>query len=292
LSKLFCLLLFILNCQESSVDLNGIRWIHGSADCTKNTEDPIQAVQYNSSTWILRQNKCVNYEAPFLFLFIGDDKALLMDTGATSDAGAFPIYDTVIRIIHEWEKENKKKLSLIVAHTHSHGDHWMGDGQFKGKPNTTIVGLTESDVQQFFQLKDWPEKINTFELGNRKVEIIPIPGHDKTSLALYDAQTQFLLTGDTFYPGRLYVRDWTAFKQSIQRLVDFTSQHKISYLIGNHIEMSATTGKDYPTGTVWQPDEHVLPLTVNDLRQLNTGLIELGEQPLRKVFDHFIVVPK
>jgi hydroxyacylglutathione hydrolase len=292
LIKLFCLLLFILNCQESSVDLNGIRWIHGSADCTKNTEDPIQAVQYNSSTWILRQNKCVNYEAPFLFLFIGDDKALLMDTGATSDAGAFPIYDTVIRIIHEWEKENKKKLSLIVAHTHSHGDHWMGDGQFKGKPNTTIVGLTESDVQQFFQLKDWPERTNTFELGNRKVEIIPIPGHDKTSLALYDAQTQFLLTGDTFYPGRLYVRDWTAFKQSIQRLVDFTSQHKISYLIGNHIEMSATTGKDYPTGTVWQPDEHVLPLTVNDLRQLNTGLIELGEQPLRKVFDHFIVVPK
>ena len=42
------------------------------------------------------------------------------------------------------------------------------------------------------------------------------------SIALYDRRTGLLLTGDTLYPGRLYVRDGPAFAASIQRLVAFT----------------------------------------------------------------------
>jgi hydroxyacylglutathione hydrolase len=128
-------------------------------------------------------------------------------------------------------------------------------------------------------------------LGNRSVEIIPIPGHDKTSIAVYDLKSKLLLTGDTFYPGRLYVRDWSAFKQSIQRLADFTSNHKIDYLAGNHIEMSNTRGKDYPTGSTYQPDESPLPLSAKDLKELNEALQKM-EKPERKVFDKFIVSPK
>jgi len=40
-------------------------------------------------------------EAPFIFLFIGDDKALLMDTGATKKQDIFPLYETVKEIINE-----------------------------------------------------------------------------------------------------------------------------------------------------------------------------------------------
>ncbi|HEY5825377.1 MAG TPA: MBL fold metallo-hydrolase [Cyclobacteriaceae bacterium] len=273
--------------------LETIKWISGSADCAKNKDVPIQVVRYNANTWILRQNKCIHYEAPFLFLFIGETKALLMDTGATSDANSFPIQATVDQLIATWQKENNKKVELVVAHTHSHSDHWTGDVQFKNKPNTTVVGLSEADVQQFFNFKNWPEQITSFDLGNRKVELIPIPGHDKTSIALYDEQTQLLLTGDSFYPGRLYVRDWIAFKKSIQRLVDFTANHKISYLVGNHIEMSTTAGKDYTTGSKWHPEEHSLPLTIDDLNIINRWLNESSsDQPVYKVFNDFIVVPK
>lgn len=272
--------------------LEAIKWISGSVDCKQNTDVPIQIVRYDANTWILRQNKCVNYEAPFMFLFIGDTKALLMDTGATADPDSFPLRSTVDQLIETWQNENRKEVALVVAHTHSHSDHWTGDVQFKDRPNTTVVGLTEQDVRQFFHFKNWPEHNAGFDLGNRKLELIPIPGHDKTSIAVYDYQSQLLLTGDSFYPGRLYVRDWMVFKQSIQRLVDFISQHKISYLVGNHIEMSTTPGIDYPTGSTWHPAEHPLPLTGGELQSLNKELKQLGDQPTRKTFNNFIVVPK
>ena len=60
------------------------------------------------------------------------------------------------------------------------------------------------------------------DLGDRVIDVIPIPGHEKSSIALYDRQTGVLLTGDTLYPGRLYVpaADFATFVESVQRLVD------------------------------------------------------------------------
>ncbi len=66
---------------EETIDLNAQNWIHGAENCEENIDSPIQVVKYNNNTWILRQNKCTNFEAPFMFLFFGEDKALLMDTG-------------------------------------------------------------------------------------------------------------------------------------------------------------------------------------------------------------------
>ena len=77
--------------QKPTVNLYQVNWIKGAAECEKNNDPAIQVVQYNYNTYILRQNKCVNYEAPFMFLFLGDKKALLMDTGATEEESKFPL---------------------------------------------------------------------------------------------------------------------------------------------------------------------------------------------------------
>lgn len=287
-------LLPLLSCkvfQKTTTDLNKTTWIHGTADCKDSTDPPIQVVQYNYNTWILRENKCVNYEAPFMFLFIGHAKALLMDAGATFSADKFPLRKTVDSLVNKWEKANNTQVQLIVAHTHSHGDHTAGDVQFKNDPHTTVVGLKVEDVASFFKINNWPQQSSAIDIGGRILEIIPIPGHHKTSIAVYDNETKILLPGDSFYPGRLYVNDWPAFKLSTQRLVDFTAQHKISYILGNHIEMTNTPGKDYPIGTTFQPDEHMLPLKVQDLLILNNALKELGDKPERKTFDNFIIYP-
>lgn len=275
---------------EEAVDLNVQSWIHGAENCEGNTDPPIQVVQYTSNTWILRQNKCTNYEAPFLFLFIGEEKALLMDTGATEEEDIFPLYEIVNGILNEWEVKNGK-VELIVAHTHKHGDHYAADGQFEGKANTTIVGLEVEDVKGFFKLSNWPNGIVNFDLGNRLMKIIPIPGHQASSIAVYDTSTKILLTGDTFYPGRLYVKDWDAFKKSIQRLAEFTNKHEISYILGNHIEMTQTPGLDYPIETIYQPNEHQLPLSITQLKDLSEALNKLGEIPRRAVYDSFIIFP-
>jgi hydroxyacylglutathione hydrolase len=289
--KILALFIFVFFLSCKVTNLNKTKWIDGAANCSENTDPPIQVVQYNHNTWILRESKCVNYEAPFMFLFLGDKKALLMDAGATFSETKFPLRKTVDSLVSKWEKANNTQVELVVAHTHSHGDHTAGDIQFKNSPNTTVVGLKVEDVQSFFKLENWPLQSSKIDLGDRVLEIIPIPGHHKTSIAVYDNETRILLTGDSFYPGRLYVNDWQAFKLSTQRLVNFTSTHKISYILGNHIEMSNTPGKDYPIGTTFQPDEHILPLKVKDLLSLNEALIKLGDKPTREVHDDFIIYP-
>jgi len=294
--KIFILFALVscLSCkvyQKTAIKLDKTEWIHGAADCKENSDPPIQVVQYNYNTWILRQSKCTNYEGPFMFLFLGNKKALLMDAGATKDEKQFPLRATVNDLISKWEKAAHTKVALIVAHTHGHGDHTAGDIQFKDNPNTTVAGLGVDDVKSFFKIENWPFQNSKIDLGDRVLEIIPIPGHQKASIAVYDYETKILLSGDSFYPGRLYINDWPSFKLSTQRLVDFTSQHKISYILGNHIEMTKTPGKDYPIGTRFQPDEHILPLKVRDLLLLNEALKSLGDKPVRKVYDDFIIYP-
>ena len=286
-------IIFICSCKpsvEETVDLHVQNWIHGSENCEDNVDPPIQIVKYNSNTWILRQNKCTNYEAPFMFLLFGEDKALLMDTGATKDDDIFPLYKTVKQIINDWSEKNGE-VELIVAHTHKHGDHYAADGQFEGKPHTTVVGLEVEDLKNFYNISNWPEEIVNFELGNRLIKIIPIPGHQASSIAVYDTSTKILLTGDTFYPGRLYVKDWKAFKKSIERLVKFTDNNEISTILGNHIEMTQIPGVDYPMGTIYQPKEHQLPLGVVTLKKLSSALIQLGDNPTKEVHDSFIIYP-
>ena len=292
LALIVCSLFSCKTSQNTTTNLNKIKWISGSSNCKENNDSLIQVVKYNDNTFILRQNKCTNYEAPFLFLFLGNKNALLMDTGATEDEIQFPLYKTVKKIISEWEKNIKNPIDLIVAHTHAHGDHIAGDIQFKNKVGTVVVGLNVSDITSYFKLKNWPLQNGQIDLGNRIIEIIPIPGHQPASIALYDHATKILLTGDSFYPGRLYVRDWAAYKLSIQRLVDFSAAHKISYFLGNHIEMTNTVGKDYPTGTTYQPEEHILPLTFKDLKELNKALHIAGNIPKHEIHNSFIIDPK
>src|SRR5688500_8688186 len=80
-----------------------VRWIHGSADCATNSDPPLQAHAFDRDTYILRQNKCLNYEGPFLYLLFGRERALLLDTGAAPDSGdELPVRAAVDGIIGRW----------------------------------------------------------------------------------------------------------------------------------------------------------------------------------------------
>ena len=269
-----------------------VTWIHGAQDCQTNTDPPIQIHRYNEHTYMLRQNKCIDYEAPFLYLLFGGEKVFLQDTGATAAATRFPIRDTVQSIITQWlEAQNKRSMQLIVTHSHSHGDHIAGDEQFRGQPNTTVVDTTLAAVTRFFGITAWPTQIVTYDLGERRLDIIPVPGHEATHIAVYDRQTGILLTGDTLYPGRLYIRNWRAYKASISRLVAFSQTHPITHVLGTHIEMSNVAGRDYPRGSTYQPQEHVLQLTPTHLLQLHKAVRVMGTTPSRKILDDFIIYP-
>ena len=63
-------------------------WISGT-DCANDPE--VQVEMYNANTIILRQSMCTNFEGPFMYLFFGDDKVLMLDSGA----GNIPIAGVV-----------------------------------------------------------------------------------------------------------------------------------------------------------------------------------------------------
>src|SRR4051812_22009640 len=55
-------------------------WYAGDSTCAGRPNFQVHA--YNEDFYILRQAACTNYEKPFLYLLFGDERALLLDTGA------------------------------------------------------------------------------------------------------------------------------------------------------------------------------------------------------------------
>jgi glyoxylase-like metal-dependent hydrolase (beta-lactamase superfamily II) len=159
-------------------------------------------------------------------------------------------------------------------------------------PGVTVVGTSPEAVQKFFGLKAWPDSTATFDLGGRQLDVVPIPGHERASIAIYDRRTGILLTGDTMYPGRLYVADATAFAKSARRLVDFTRDLRVAHVLGAHIEEARTPFLDYPIGTKFQPDEHKLELTRGHLLELNAALEQMGGTIVRRAMADFTIWPK
>jgi glyoxylase-like metal-dependent hydrolase (beta-lactamase superfamily II) len=245
--------------------------------------------EYNPDFYIIRESGCTNYEKPFLYLLFGKDRAMLEDTGAGKPETA----KIVNEVMAKWlQRNNRASIPLVVTHSHSHGDHVAGDAQFKDKPNLTYIPLTVEDTQKAFQIAKWPEEFGQIDLGERILDVIPIPGHDKLSIAFYDRQTGVLLTGDSVYPGRLYVSDFPEFARSTQRLVDFTKGKIVTHLLGTHIEEANTPYLDYPVRTVFQPDEHPLALSRGTLLELNEACIAMRDKPVRYALRDITIWPR
>lgn len=267
-----------------------VRWIHGSPSARHNRDPELQVHHYDRHTVILRQNKAVHYEAPFLYLLFGNDRALLVDTGATPQPELFPLRATVDRLLGGWLAAHPRdRYELLVAHSHSHGDHVAGDGQLAVRPHTTVVGADLAAVTGFLGLPGWPEGTAQVDLGDRVLDVVPSPGHDEPAVTWYDHATGLMLTGDTLYPGRLYVFDWPAFTTTVDRLLAFAEDHPVAHLLGCHIEMTRSPGLDYVIRTTYQPEEPPLELSLADLRALRRAIEEVGDTPGIHPYEKFVL---
>lgn len=230
---------------------------------------------YDDRTAIIRQALHTNFEGPFVYLLLGETRALLLDTGTG--------HADLPALVHELVGNR----GLVVAHTHGHGDHVGGDAGFE-----RVVGRSAEEVADYFGLDNWPYDTGTIDLGKRIVDVVPIPGHQGADIALYDRDTRLLFTGDSLYPGRLYVKDWPAFRASVARLGQFVAAgNPVEWVLGAHIELTGVPGKDYAMGADVHPGEHVLQLSPAVLSELVQVVAAAGEQPVRIVRDHFIVCP-
>ena len=261
------------------------RWRDQNPDCEH--AQAFRVHEYNPTFYILRQSGCTHFEKPFLYLLLGSKEALLVDTGAR---GA-DISKTVGELVRRKSAHETNPLPLLVLHSHGHGDHTAGDAALRGRAATRVISAQPQAIMDFFKLKNWPAEIAQYDLGDRVVDILPIPGHEPASVAIYDRLTGILLTGDTLYPGRLYVRDSRAFVDSIDRLVNFTRTREVTHVLGAHIENTRTPYRDYPEGTTFQPEEHELELGRAHLLELQSALRQMGDHLERRLLRDFTVWP-
>lgn len=223
-------------------------------------QPPIEVHPYNSTTFVLRENLCATFEGPFMYLLVGRTRALLIDTGAVTDASKMPLAKTVIDLL-------PANLPLLVVHTHRHTDHRAGDPQFAHLPNVQVLGFDLESVKRFYGFTHWPEGVAHIDLGDRIVDVIPTPGHNLTEVSFYDRYTALFFSGDFLMPGRLLVNDTDADIASAKRAAAFMRDKPVSYVLGGHIEENAAD-KLFPWETRYHPDEHVLQMTKADLLAL------------------------
>ena len=155
-----------------------------------------------------------------MYLVTGSERALLIDTGmGVGDLAG--------------EARALTSLPLIVANSHGHPDHISGNGQF------ARVYIAEGDREA--ATRPWPEEERVFnrkhfflgekprtpppefvfekwgasvaaeippiqpgqvfDLGGKRLEAFPIPGHTPGSMAFLDRQERLMFVGDAILAG-------------------------------------------------------------------------------------------
>jgi hydroxyacylglutathione hydrolase len=275
LSILFGIGLLVASCcapaqiAAGSSDGNwDVHWNEGARDCKASPQAPIEVHAYNPKTFVLRENLCATFEAPFMYLLIGSTKALLIDTGDVADPNQMPLAKTVMNLL---PGDEPAKLPLLVVHTHRHLDHRAGDGQFAHLPNVQVVGFDIDSVRRYYNFTDWPNGLAQIDLGDRTIDVMPTPGHNETEVSFYDRNTGLFFSGDFLMPGRLLIDDTNADLASAKRVAAFVKDRPVTFVLGGHIELDAT-GETFPWESQYHPHEHALQMSKDDLLALPAAI--------------------
>ena len=186
------------------------------------------------------------------YLMVGTKQALLFDTGM----GIGNVKAIVARLTSR---------PIVVLNSHTHDDHVGGNWQFpfiygmdtaftrtnaKGSRQDAQSEIAKDQIcgalaKNFdpakYSTKPW--KISLFvrdgfkvNLGGRTVEIIATPGHTPDSISIIDRGNGLLFTGDTFYPGEIWLyrpeTDFPAYLASTKKLAGLAPEIKL--VLGAH----------------------------------------------------------
>ena len=186
------------------------------------------------------------------YLIVGTRQALLFDTGM----GIGNIKAIVARLTSR---------PIVVLNSHTHDDHVGGNWQFpfvfgmntaftrasaKGSREDAQAEIAKDQIcgalpKTFdptkYSTKPWKISLAVHDgfkvnLGGRTVEIIATPGHTPDSISLVDRANGLLFTGDTFYPGEIWLyrpeTDLPAYLASVRKLAAMAPQIKL--VLGAH----------------------------------------------------------
>ncbi len=181
-----------------------------------------------------------NFQEVISYLILGTEKALLFDSGMGLDS-----ISTVVKEL--------TNLPITVINSHTHYDHIGSNHEFDNilalnsdytknwaengwnhelvKQEVTTEAfclqmLPNTDTANYhvkpFAISEFIKDGHVIDLGQRKIEIISVPGHTPDAMALFDRESGYLWTGDTFYEATIWLffdgTDLDAYEESIRRL--------------------------------------------------------------------------
>lgn len=159
----------------------------------------------SSGVWALEQ------EIVRCFLIVGQQRALLLDTGAEPC--------DLMGMIREITP-----LPLVVLNTHGDGDHTANNNQFRdihAHPNefATIRRFRPDLTSTLHPITE----LSAFDLGDRVLHVIETPGHTPGSICLLDRKNRILFSGDTLSYGPVFLggdhRDIHTYRETLVKLM-------------------------------------------------------------------------
>lgn len=186
------------------------------------------------------------------YLILGKDRALLFDTGM----GIGDLKALTQSLTH---------LPIVVLNSHTHDDHVGSNWQFetvygmdteftrqsaKGSKQAAQAEIAPGEVcgplpagfdraayaTRPWKIAKWMHDGDRINLGGRSLEIIATPGHTPDAICLFDRANGLLFTGDTYYPGTVWIyrpeTDLVAYGKSVQKLAAL--QRQVKLVLGAH----------------------------------------------------------
>jgi glyoxylase-like metal-dependent hydrolase (beta-lactamase superfamily II) len=186
------------------------------------------------------------------YLIEGKSRALMFDTGmGIGDLKALTAKLT--------------RLPVVVLNSHTHHDHVGNNWQFdtvygmdtdftrrnaQGSREAAQKEIAKGEVcgelpkgfdsaaytTRPWKITHWVHDGEKIDLGGREIEIVATPGHTPDAICLFDKANGLLFTGDTFYPGEIWLfspeTDLAAYGRSVKRMAALAPQVKV--VLGAH----------------------------------------------------------
>lgn len=182
----------------------------------------------------------IEQEAVRSFMFIGEDRVLLVDTG-------FPGSDILEKV------RQMTKLPIEVIFTHADWDHTGESASIEKKY------MHPAEMDYYNQKNDnnlpllpvWEG--DSIVIGSYYLEVIHLPGHTPGSIVLLERNHRFMLTGDCIKKGPIFMfgygRNFQAFHASMVKLKAISGDVDIFYACHNDREMTREIVDDLIIGS-------------------------------------------
>lgn len=191
-----------------------------------------KVTEIGDKSWLIEEYD--EMTSVYMYLLAGKKEAVLIDTGM----GFLPL--SIIA-------GSLTKLPVKAILTHGHIDHIGGTAQFSEvylhEADRETYCFHSKEGRQLFSQYDFPEVKqevhclhdgDTFELGDRLLRIIHVPGHSYGSICILDEKNRWLFTGDTCCKANVlleldFCASVKAYSESIEKLLQMKKAYTVTW---------------------------------------------------------------